>query len=66
MPNLSYSVPGISCGHCRGAITRELQAIPGVEEIDVDLARKTVTVNADATLDAAIRRAIDDAGYDVA
>jgi copper chaperone CopZ len=66
MTALTYTVPGISCGHCRTAITGEVTAIAGVAAVDVDLERKLVTVTGAGVSDAAIRDAIDEAGYDVA
>ena len=63
---LSYAVPGVSCEHCRAAITNEVGALGGVSAVAVDLEAKTVTVSGSALDDAAIRNAIDDAGYDVA
>ncbi len=60
----TYSVPGISCEHCRLAIAHEVTAVPGVAGVDVDLAAKTVTVRGGAD-DARVRAAIDAAGYDV-
>lgn len=66
MQTLTYSVPGISCGHCRTAITGEVTRIAGVCAVDVDLGRKVVTVTGAGVSDAAIRDAIDEAGYDVA
>ena len=63
---ISYAVPGMSCEHCRVAITTEVGKLGGVSAVVVDLEDKTVTVNGDALDDAAIRNAIDDAGYDVA
>ncbi len=65
MTTLAYSVPAISCQHCVNAITSEVTKVAGVAKVDVDLQSKTVTVVGDAD-DAAIRTAIDDAGYDVA
>ncbi len=62
----TYSVPGITCGHCRAAITAEVGKVRGVTAVDVDLAAKRVTVAGGGYDDAAIRAAIDDAGYDVA
>jgi copper chaperone len=61
----SYSVPGMSCGHCRVAITGEVEKVAGVTGVDVDLAAKRVTVIG-AFAEAAVRGAIDDAGYDIA
>ena len=62
----TYSVPGVSCGHCRTAITSEVSKIAGVSAIDVDLERKVVTVTGAGFNEAAIRDAIDEAGYDIA
>jgi copper chaperone len=66
MQTLTYSVPGISCGHCRTAITAEVSDVAGVSAVDVDLAGKLVTVTGAGVDDAAVRDAIDEAGYDIA
>ena len=63
---LTYSVPGVSCGHCRVAITAEVEQLAGVTSVDVDLDAKRVSVAGDELDDAAIRAAIGAAGYDVA
>jgi copper chaperone len=63
---LTYSVPGVSCGHCRAAITAEVALVPGVASVDVDLDAKRVTVAGEQLDDGAVRAAIDEAGYDVA
>jgi copper chaperone CopZ len=60
----TYSVPGISCDHCKRAIETEVSAVAAVESVDVDVDAKLVTVVGGD--DAAIRTAIDDAGYDIA
>jgi copper chaperone len=60
-----YSVPGVSCEHCRAAIEGEVGRIDAVEQVSVDLSAKEVTVTGSAD-DAAVRAAIDAAGYDVA
>ncbi len=66
MNTVRYSVPGVSCEHCRDAITKEVSSVAGVESVAVDLEAKTVTV-AGAMLDErAIVAAIDEAGYEVA
>ena len=59
-----YSVPGISCGHCKAAIEGEVAKVTGVERVDVDIEAKTVTVDGTAG-DDALRAAIDEAGYAV-
>lgn len=60
-----YSVPTISCGHCKAAIEGEVGKLSDVATVEVDVATKTVRVEGEAT-DEAIRAAIDEAGYDVA
>ena len=62
----TYSVPGMHCGHCKAAVTRELEAVAGVEAVDVDLESKRVTIAGQGLDDAALRAAIDEAGYEVA
>ena len=66
MATLSYSVPGVSCAHCRRAIEDEVAQVHGVEAVDVDLDTKTVTVSGEPLDAAAITAAIDEAGYEVA
>jgi copper chaperone len=66
MTELSYAVPGVSCDHCRQAISTEVGRVAGVDIVEVDLERKVVVVRGDAFADGEVRAAIDDAGYDVA
>ena len=63
---IAYTVPGMSCGHCRSAVTEEVTALEGVEQVDVDLETKRVTVSGRKLDDAKLRAAIDEAGYEVA
>ena len=63
---LSYSVPGMSCDHCKQAVTEELTQVGGVESVDVDLEAKLVVVQGDGLDDAALRAAIVEAGYEAA
>ena len=66
LQQLVFSVPGISCGHCEAAITREVRAVDGVAAVAVDLDSKLVTVRGEALDRDDIVAAIDEAGYDVA
>ncbi len=59
-----YSVPGMHCGHCKASVTEELQAVPGVEQVDVDLDTKLVTVSGAGLEEASLRGAIEEAGYE--
>ena len=63
---LIYSVPGVSCEHCVGAVTGEVEQVAGVESVVVDLENKRVTVRGRSIDDGAVRAAIDEAGYDIA
>jgi copper chaperone len=60
-----YSVPGISCGHCKAAIEGEVGKLAGVEQVEVDVEARSVRVEGSAS-DEAVRAAVDDAGYEVA
>jgi copper chaperone len=66
MSTVTYSVPDVSCDHCRAAITIEVATLPGVQSVEVDLDEKTVTVTGEPLDHQAICAAIDEAGYEVA
>jgi copper chaperone len=61
----TYSVPGISCDHCKAAIEGEVGKLEGVTSVEVDVDARSVSVDGTAP-DDAIHAAIDDAGYEVA
>lgn len=63
-----FNVPDVSCGHCKSAIETALRPLNGVEQADVDVEAKSVSVAFDdAVIDrAAVVRAIESAGYAVA
>jgi copper chaperone len=60
-----YTVKGMSCGHCVMAVTEEVEQVPGVTGVDVDLDAGRVTVRGEGFSDDAIRVAVDEAGYEV-
>ena len=60
----TYSVPGITCGHCEAAITEEVTQISGVRAVAVDLDAKLVSVTGRGLDDEALIAAIDEAGYE--
>jgi copper chaperone CopZ len=66
MNEITYTVPGMHCGHCERAVSCELQQVAGVESVQVDLETKVVTVRGAGLDDAALRAAIDEAGYEAA
>lgn len=62
----TYTVTGMTCGHCVSAVSSEIAKLPGVSNVDVDLASGRVTVASTEPLDAAaVRAAVDEAGYEV-
>jgi len=61
---VSYTVPGMHCGHCEQAVSEELRSVAGVESVDVDLETKVVTVVGSRLDDATLLAAIDEAGYE--
>ena len=63
---VTYTVEGMTCGHCVRSVTEEVGALPGVTAVDVDLASGRVTVASEQPLDdATVRAAVDEAGYAV-
>jgi copper chaperone CopZ len=63
----SYTVVGMTCGHCVDAVTEEVSAVPGVTTVDVDLASGGLTVTSTEPVDDdAVRAAVEEAGYSVA
>ena len=66
MTQTTYSVPGVSCAHCKHAIETEVSQVAGVTAVEVDLNAKTVTITADPLDEPTIIAAIDAAGYGVA
>jgi len=63
---LTYTVPGMHCGHCEVAVKEEISAVEGVEAVVVDLDSKRVNVVGERLDDDAIRAAIEEAGYEAA
>jgi copper chaperone len=61
----TYAIDGMTCEHCVHAITGEVSKIPGVTDVAVDLPGKTVAVTGHTVDEAAVRAAIDEAGYAV-
>jgi len=64
MSTTTWTVQGMTCGHCVKAVTEEISAIPGVSDVAVELESGLVTVTAetDPSTDA-VAAAVDEAGY---
>lgn len=62
----AVTVKGMSCNHCREAVTKALQAIPGVTDVTVDLATGEAAWKETQPVDPAeIRKAITKLGFEV-
>jgi copper chaperone len=66
MTQQRFIVEGMTCAHCVRAVTAEVSRVPGVCEVHVDLATKTLTFDADAIDEVAVREAVEAAGYTLA
>lgn len=66
MASTTYAIKGMTCGHCASSVSTELSALPGVSDVQVDVAAGTATVVSEQPLDAqAVRDAVDEAGYEL-
>jgi copper chaperone len=63
---ITYSVPAMHCEHCEASVTEELEAVAGVDSVEVDLDTKLVIVQGEGLDDARLRAAIAEAGYEAA
>ncbi|MEU4603718.1 heavy-metal-associated domain-containing protein [Kribbella sp. NPDC023972] len=70
MTTTTYSVTGMTCGHCTAAVTEEISKLTGVQEVSIDLVAggtSKVHVTSESALDeTAVREAVDEAGYELA
>ncbi len=57
-------IEGMMCKHCQAHVEKALQAVPGVETVEVDLENKCATVTGAADRDA-LKKAVEEAGYEV-
>jgi copper chaperone CopZ len=64
MDKLTYAVPGMSCDHCKVAVTEEVEQVAGVDAVEVDLDTKLVVVSGADVSDSDVRAAIREAGYE--
>ena len=60
----TYTVTGMTCAHCVNSVSTEVGQLPGVRDVQVDLAAGAVTVTSDRPLDEqVVAAAVDEAGY---
>ncbi|MEU4833095.1 copper ion binding protein [Streptosporangium sp. NPDC023615] len=61
----TYTVTGMTCGHCVSSVKEEVGEVSGVTGVEVDLESGRVEVTGDSPDEAAVRAAIEEAGYQV-
>jgi copper chaperone CopZ len=61
---LAFAVPGMSCGHCESAVKAEVSKVPGVSDVVVNLATKSVVVHGSGFDHHAVFAAVEEAGYE--
>ena len=61
----TYTVSGMTCGHCVLSVKEEVGEIAGVESVDVDLASGRMDVAGAGITDEQVRTAVREAGYEV-
>lgn len=65
MTTTTYSVTGMTCGHCENAVREEVAKISGVETIEVSAKTGELVITSVADLaDAEVVAAVDEAGYE--
>jgi copper chaperone len=63
----TFTVTGMTCGHCVASVTEEISELPGVEAVDVVLDSGAVTVTSSQPLEEqSVRAAVEEAGYQLA
>ena len=67
MMTTTYTVVGMTCDHCVGAVRQEIAGIRGVTGVEVDLTSGLVSVESTEPVDdQAVAAAVDEAGYELA
>ena len=64
MSTNTYTVTGMTCGHCASSVTEEISEIDGVRDVDVDLETGAVSVTSEREIGTdLVRDAVEEAGY---
>ncbi len=66
MATATYTVSGMTCGHCAQSVTEEVREVPGVTDVSVDLPTGKVTVTSEQPVsEDQVRAAVTEAGYEL-
>ncbi len=64
MSETILKIEGMSCNHCKMSVEKALKGVPGVTDVQVDLAEKQAVVTGSADL-AVMAKAVAEAGFKV-
>lgn len=62
----TYTVTGMTCGHCELSVREEVEELAGVESVEADRSTGRLVVRGEEVDDASVRAAVAEAGYEVA
>lgn len=62
----TYTVEGMTCGHCELSVREEVEELAGVDSVEADHNTGRLTVRGERIDDTAVREAVQVAGYKVA
>ncbi|MFG3437630.1 heavy-metal-associated domain-containing protein [Nonomuraea sp. NPDC047897] len=66
MSTATYTVKGMTCGHCVSSVKEEVSEVAGVTSVEVDLSTGLLTVASDGPVqEADVVAAVEEAGYEV-
>ena len=66
MEQKTYTVTGMTCGHCEMSVREEVAEVTGVREVEVSHQTGRLVVSGEGVSDDAVRAAVEEAGYAVA
>ena len=66
MDQKTYTVTGMTCGHCEMSVREEVSEVAGVSAVEVSHETGTLTVSGENVSDEAVQAAVEEAGYSVA
>ena len=66
MSTTTYTVTGMTCGHCELSVKEEISEIKGVTDVTADHTTGAVTVTGEGFSDEQVAAAVAEAGYELA
>lgn len=66
MSTTTYTVTGMTCGHCELSVKEEISEISGVTDVTADHTTGAITVTGEGFSDDQVAAAVAEAGYELA